>query len=120
LKGTFLLFVQEKLATVFSAASAIGKRTGMSASLPDLRPSTEFQCRFLQGVYILLDGEVVPCCHMLPGAYPCKKVSFGSTSERPLAEIGKSFAYRAFREGIPSGDYPEVCMGCPYATGFLT
>jgi MoaA/NifB/PqqE/SkfB family radical SAM enzyme len=119
-KGEFLMLGEKMLGPVFAAAEAAGKQRGITVTLPALRPSGEFRCRFMQGAYILLDGEVVPCCRMLPGAYPGGTQSFGSTAARPLSEIWLSPGYRAFREGVLSGDTPAACRRCPYASGLLT
>lgn len=119
-KGEFRILDEQGLARVFSSAVAAGKRTGVTVTLPALQPSEEFRCRFMQSAYLLIDGEVVPCCRMLPGAYPGRTQSFGRVSEQPLAAIWTSPGYHAFREGVLSGDHPEVCRRCPYASGLLT
>jgi hypothetical protein len=61
----------------------------------------------------------VPCCRMLEGAYPGPIRTFGNVHKTPLLDIWDSAAYREFRHGVLTRDFPDECKGCNYATGLL-
>jgi radical SAM protein with 4Fe4S-binding SPASM domain len=118
--GEFRLLQQEKLAPLLEEAAALGEKEGLTVTVPALRASEEFRCRFLQSAYLWLAGDIVPCCRMLPGAYPGPKRFFGNVADRSLGDIWNGEEYRTFRSRVLSGEHPEVCRRCPYAAGLLT
>ena len=118
-RGEINMRGEEVLRPLFEEAAEIGKRWGMKTVFPRLHPLAEQQCPFMQAAYLWLSGEVVPCCRMLEGAYPGAIRTFGNVHKTPLLDIWNSAAYREFRHGVLTRDFPDECKGCNYATGLL-
>jgi radical SAM protein with 4Fe4S-binding SPASM domain len=57
------------------------------------------------------DGAVYPCCR------GPKELQMGNVLEQSFEEIWNGPAYQAFRRGMLSGEYPEVCRTCVVLTG---
>ncbi len=118
-KGEIRIFGEEALHPLFEEAAEIGRRCGLKIVFPRLRPLAEPQCPFMQAAYLWLSGEVVPCCRMLEGASPGAIRTFGNVRKESLLDIWGSTAYREFRHGVLTRDFPDECKGCNYATGLL-
>jgi len=117
--GEFRIQREGVLIPLFEQAKEIAARNGIILGLPPVHPAREFSCRFLQSAYILLSGDVAPCCRMLPGAYPGPTRTFGNVRGTTLKDIWNSGKYRRFRKDILRGDLPDVCRGCNYALGYM-
>jgi radical SAM protein with 4Fe4S-binding SPASM domain len=117
--GEFRMLDENLLGPLFNKAAETGDKYGLNVTFPLLRPLDEPRCPFMQSIYFWLTGEVVPCCRMLEGAYPGPARKFGNVLEKPLLEIWNSREYREFRHGVLTGDFPDECKGCNYATGLL-
>jgi radical SAM protein with 4Fe4S-binding SPASM domain len=63
------------------------------------------------GVYVSVEGRVLPCCH-LPNI---KRYALGDLTKQPLDEIWNGLEYTSFRQMILEGKSPfEFCFSCPY------
>ena len=73
-------------------------------------------CTFWSEPYIMITGDVVPCCAVLmSNNRPNLEVmAFGNINETSLKEIWNSEKYRKFRKMVvnPRVPVPKVCLGC--------
>jgi radical SAM protein with 4Fe4S-binding SPASM domain len=54
--------------------------------------------------WVTWDGNVYPCCQT--------NRIMGNVNDAGFNEIWNGLAYRLFRDGISSGNYPKECIGC--------
>lgn len=72
------------------------------------------RCRWpWDGAYLSYRGDAMPCCMV---ATP-DRANFGNMAERGVREVWSNDAYSRFREGLESGDPPEICRGCAVYRG---
>jgi radical SAM protein with 4Fe4S-binding SPASM domain len=57
-----------------------------------------------ENFWVTWDGNVYPCCQT--------NRIMGNVNDAAFQEIWNGTAYRQFRKGIKSGDYPKECVGC--------
>ena len=73
-------------------------------------------CTFWSEPYVMVDGNVVPCCGVLMSNARDKLAAnaFGNINEASLADIWRRPYYRAFRSmvGNPVAPVPVQCSGC--------
>jgi radical SAM protein with 4Fe4S-binding SPASM domain len=111
----------EVLGPLFAKAAEIAGRSGVALLVPNLHRSPEPRCRFMQTVYVLPSGDVVPCCRWQPNCstFPREPRVFGNVRRSSLEDIWKGREYRQFRSRVLTGDLPESCAGCDLVTGLL-
>jgi radical SAM protein with 4Fe4S-binding SPASM domain len=68
----------------------------------------------MQGVYLWLSGEVLPCHRMEPPGHPWPVKIFGNVRKEALLDIWHRPEYRKFRSRVLKGDQPDVCLGCTF------
>ncbi len=94
--------------------------------LPRFEIKTERSCDFIDNhaCAVTWDGKVTPCYNFMH-TYPCyigtrkkyiKQISFGSLTERTLAEIWKSEEYVKFRAIVRLFHFPS-CYDCEFQHG---
>lgn len=75
------------------------------------RPEFLKSCRYLRRsvVYILVNGDVVPCCYDFNGA-----LIMGNALEENIADIWNGEKFRAFRQAHREHDFGKypICAGC--------
>ncbi len=115
----------ERAGRVLEQARQRARELGLEITLPSLLPRHERRCPFVEegGTFVSYDGKVHPC-YFLWHHYACyldgrrKEVRprvFGDLAQRPLLEIWRDAAYRAFRRDVLLYDYPHCgnCNVCP-------
>jgi radical SAM protein with 4Fe4S-binding SPASM domain len=107
---------------MFETAAARAAELGLKLRLPRLherpggRREGEPGCTWpWESAYVTHRGEVQPCC-MVMGS---ERATLGNLHEAPFAAIWRDGPYRRFREGLISGDPPEVCQGCSLYRGLF-
>jgi radical SAM protein with 4Fe4S-binding SPASM domain len=75
------------------------------------RPDSMKSCRYLKRsvVYILVNGDVVPCCYDFNGV-----LVMGNALEEDIADIWNGEKFQAFRRAHREHDYGRypICAGC--------
>ncbi len=109
----------EVLTPLFEEAAEIGKRCGLAVHCPRLSPSRDFGCQYLQSMYVLLDGNVIPCCAMHPVGRNSPAIVFGNVKEMSVIDIWNCEEYREFRRQLLTDNVPHECVGCVFAKGLV-
>lgn len=117
--GRFVIRDRDTLARLFREAAAEGAGNGVKLGLPGLNKRPDPRCPFMEIAYIMLSGDVVPCCRVLLGTSREPAIKFGNVKEKPLPDIWDTPAYRTFRGHVVDGDLPDYCRSCEYARGLL-
>lgn len=102
------------LTTAIAEAKELGKRNNVTLKFANPRRSEHKSCLFMQGVYLWLSGEVLPCHRMEPPGHPWPVKNFGNVLKNPLLDIWDRAEYREFRARVLKGDQPDVCLGCTF------
>ncbi len=105
----------------FDEAQAVADEHGVDLRLPRLEapPRTPREpgrpgCHWpFESAYVTHDGQVQPCC-MVMGS---NRVVLGDVAAERFAAVWMGDEYVRFREGLLSGDPPEVCRGCSLYRG---
>jgi radical SAM protein with 4Fe4S-binding SPASM domain len=75
------------------------------------RPDFLKSCRYLRRsvVYILVNGDVVPCCYDFNGV-----LKMGNAMERDIAEIWNGSEFSAFRQAHRNHEFRKypICAAC--------
>ncbi len=95
-------------------ATDLGKRYNVKLKFANPRRSASKSCLFMQGVYLWLSGEVLPCHRMEPPGHPWPVKIFGNVRKEALLDIWDRTEYREFRSRVLQGDLPDVCRGCTF------
>lgn len=73
-------------------------------------------CTFWSEPYIMITGDVVPCCAVLMSnnRKNLERWAFGNIHNKSLREIWNSPYYRVFRRSVvnPKDAVPRICLGC--------
>jgi MoaA/NifB/PqqE/SkfB family radical SAM enzyme len=100
---------------VVSRTRKYGFNTFLSHTEPKRNPTIN-QCICWLEPYIIMGGQVIPCCNILMSnkRTTLRKYSFGNIFEKNIAEIWNSPRYRDFRKNVnnPKGKVPFLCTLC--------
>jgi MoaA/NifB/PqqE/SkfB family radical SAM enzyme len=114
--------VEQKIGRLIAEAGNSGIRVMMHSEYPmtSLLEGRHCLATPLDSVYFSYQGQVSPCCHFghqvsrfFAGKfYPPSSMFLGDIRVQSLEEIWESPAYRHFRQGFQSGEYPSACRTC--------
>lgn len=93
---------------VFTAAHAAAEELGVALELPPAAAAAKGCDRPWSGAYINYYGRAMPCEMVNTSS----RLGFGNMHHEGVAQIWSNDAYRAFREGLASGNPAEVCKSC--------
>lgn len=112
----------DKIKTVFDDAKIKAKAYDIDLTLPQIRPKTRRECRFIEEntLFITWDGSVAPC-YFLWHQYETMRNGdtkqvvakyFGDAMETSPVEIWNKEAFKKFRSKVKSYDYPNCHAWC--------
>lgn len=111
--GHLVQFDQQSFMEQKAKAFEMAKGCGIQIKFANTDYSAQNACSFMHGVYLWLNGDVMPCHHMEPpGCW--NATSFGNICDEPLVEIWNKPEYVAFRRTVLNGVSPQVCAGCSF------
>jgi MoaA/NifB/PqqE/SkfB family radical SAM enzyme len=101
-------------------AMLLGRELGVAVHFAKPRSGPLPECPFMCGVYLWLTGEVAPCHRMEPPGKPWPTRLFGNVRKTPLLELWEAPEFRAYRNGVLSGELPEECRDCTFPDSVST
>jgi radical SAM protein with 4Fe4S-binding SPASM domain len=107
---------ESALNRAINEATALAQELGLSLKFADPSRSRDKICFFMQGVYLWLSGEVLPCHRMEPPGHPWPVRIFGNLKEKSLTEIWNKPEYRQYRSQVARGILQEECSGCTHCS----
>ncbi len=107
---------ESELNPVINEATVLAKELGLSLKFADPTRSRDKICFFMQGVYLWLSGEVLPCHRMEPPGHPWPVRIFGNLKEESLTNIWNKPEYRQYRRQVARGIPQEECRGCTHCS----
>jgi radical SAM protein with 4Fe4S-binding SPASM domain len=107
---------ESELNRAINEATVLAKELGLSLKLADPTRSRDRICFFMQGVYLWLSGEVLPCHRMEPPGHPWPVRIFGNLKEESLTDIWNKPEYRQYRSQVARGILQEECSGCTHCS----
>lgn len=109
------------LERVFAEAQAVARETGLQLTLPNVSPSSERCCPFVEegSAFVSWNGNVHPCyflwheygCHLFGRKKSVTAKQFGTVTRQALVDIWNSREFRAFRDEVLAYDFP-YCSNC--------
>jgi putative metalloenzyme radical SAM/SPASM domain maturase len=112
----------ERVRAFFDEAEKRAKASGISLTLPRIRPAAKRCCRFIEEdtVFITWEGRVSPC-YFLWHRYACMRAGytkqvdplyFGDITDTPLEIIWNEPEFERFRRNVKKYDYPNCHSWC--------
>ena len=116
----------EKVEAAISRVMAKAPQTGVKVIMHSEYPLTsQMRGRHclatpLQSIYFSYDGKISPCCHFghhvsrfFNGLFfPASALVLGDIKSQSLEEVWETPAYRTFREGFQTKNFPPACQTC--------
>ena len=107
---------ESELNPAINEATVLAKELGLSLKFADPTRSRDRICFFMQGVYLWLSGEVLPCHRMEPPGHPWPVRIFGNLKEESLTDIWNKPEYRQYRSQVARGILQDECRGCTHCS----
>lgn len=111
----------QKVKDIFDAAQAVADETGLQLKLPNVSPSIDRRCDFIEsgGAFVSWDGTVHPCyflwhrfvCHFSGRKKYVAPKEFGNLADADIQNIWNNEAFLSFRDEVLRHEYP-VCSNC--------
>ncbi len=107
------------MASAVAEATALALEHRININFADPKLSKERVCVFMQGAYLWLSGEVLPCHRMEPPGHSWPVRIFGNLRDHSLIEIWNSPEYREYRQKVVRGNLQDVCRGCTHCSSVV-